>query len=243
MPLTLGPEPGANTVEATIAGLETLTFSATGSRSEVSGMEGDFHTWHLPEGAVLRFGRGRLSSIDRAVSLSPDGRYLTAISGTGIWLYDVATFRPHALLAAGATSVAYSADGRTLATGAGDGTISLWDMESGDQIVTIPEGHARWVGALWYSPDGTTIAAGGNGNISLWDASTGSNTAFISPGGGDPSAFSPDGTILAVERTDGTVGLFDVATGTSLASLEGHKDVIEALVFSPDGTVLASASK
>ena len=243
MSLTLGPEPGTNTVEAMIAGLEIVTFSATGSRSEVSGMEGDFHTWNIPEGAVLRFGRGSLSSIERAVSLSPDGRYLTALSGTGIWLYDVATFRPHALLAAGATSVAYSADGRTLATGTSDGTISLWDMESGDQIVTIPGGHERWVGALWFSPDGTTVAAGGNGNISHWDASTGSNTAFISPGGGNPSAFSPDGTILAVERTDGTVGLFDVATGTSLASLEGHKDVIEALAFSPDGTVLASASK
>ncbi len=244
MPLTLGPEPGANTVEATIAGLEIVTFSATGSRSDMSGMEGDFHTWHLPEGAVLRFGRGRLSSIDKAVSLSPDGRYLTAISTTGVWLYDVATFRPHALLAPRerATAVAISPDGRTLASGAGDGTISLWDMDSGNQIFTIPEGHASWVGALWFSPDGTTLAAGGNGNISLWDAATGSNTAFISPGAGHPAAFSPDGTILAAETLDGTVKLFDVASGSSLATLDGHKDVIQSLAFSPDGSMLASAS-
>ena len=241
--LTLGPEPGTIAVEAAVPGAEPVTLSAVGTGTS-AGMVGEYHTWGLPDGAIARLGKGRLSKLDKPVTFSGDSRLVLATE-IGIWLYDVSTGRPTGFLATGGptTTMASSADASILASSGGGGTIHLWDVATGTNTLTIPEGHVRGIFALWFSPDGKTLAAGGSGNISLWDTATGTNTAFISPGrGGSPAAFSPDGTILAAETTDGTVGLFDVATGGSLASLEGHRDWIESLAFSPDGMVLASAS-
>ena len=55
-------------------------------------------------------------------------------------------------------------------------------------------------------------------------------------------SFSPDGAILVSGSTDGTVKLWDVATGTNIATLRGHRNSVESVSFSPDGTILASGS-
>ena len=59
--LTLGPHPGKNTVGVYFAGREFVTFDAMGVGTPVAIMDGDFQKWHLPEGAIVRFGKGGLS--------------------------------------------------------------------------------------------------------------------------------------------------------------------------------------
>ena len=98
--LTLGPNPGRNRVEAAVGGL-AVTFGSVGLGTPMPPMDGDSRTWHLPDGAMARLGKGAFGfnmEGDKAVSYSPDGRCLAVGSRTGIWLYDAATAREAALL-------------------------------------------------------------------------------------------------------------------------------------------------
>ena len=83
-------------------------------------MGGDYRTWHLPDGAIIRLGKGRIGEGDRAVAFSPDGQRLAVASGIGVWLYDVATSRELALFTGhtgDVRTVAFSPNGTMLASG------------------------------------------------------------------------------------------------------------------------------
>ena len=93
----------------------------------------DSPQWHLPEGAIARFGKGELGEI----TYSPDGTRLAVASGIGIWVYDAHTGEELALLSGhtgSVLSVAYSPDGRIIASGSDDGAIRLWDVSTGETI-------------------------------------------------------------------------------------------------------------
>ena len=108
--LTLGPDPGPNIVSVSFDGRDLATFHAEGVGTAVAELEGDYRTWHLPEGATARLGKGAMGASDRAVALSADGRCLAVGSGIGVWLYEAAASRAMALLASSGQvhSVAFS---------------------------------------------------------------------------------------------------------------------------------------
>ena len=86
--------------------------------------------WGLPEGARTRLGRGRTGEI----RYSPDGTRLAVGSGIGIWLYDTATYQEISLLTGQSEeifNIAFSPDGKTIASGCYDGTICLWNIGTG----------------------------------------------------------------------------------------------------------------
>ncbi len=248
--LTLGPNPGTNTVEVSVAGVELVTFNAVGvGTPTLPIMDGDFQTWHLPDSATIRLGKGRVGSSDRAVAFSPDGQSLAVASDLGIWLYNVATSHALALLPTvrQISSVAFSPDGTTLASGSADASVSsveaskLWDVATGQYIATFNH-RAESVA---FSPDGTTLASGSaDYAIELWDVATGQHIATLSGHTREVNsvAFSPDGITLASGSGDGTVKLWEVATGTNTATLSGHTREVNSVAFSPDGITLASGS-
>ena len=246
--LTLGPNPGLNTVGVSIRGIELATVTAEGVGAGVIGMEGDHRTWHLPGTAVTRLGKGLLLQGDRAVAHSADGRYLAVASYTGVWLYEAATYRPLALLPIdNVNSLAFSRDG-TVAVGVVGGVglrIELWNVETGERIGTLSHSGQGQVASLAFSPEGTILASGSTDQtIDLWDWETRSQIGSWKVRGHSdlfPLAFSPDGSRLASGSDGGTVRLWEVATQKEVATLPGHTGQVNSVLFSPDGALLASA--
>ncbi|KAF7880498.1 uncharacterized protein EAF02_007344 [Botrytis sinoallii] len=142
------------------------------------------------------------------------------------------------------TSVAFSPDGKVVASGSGDKTIRLWDVATGKSLQSL-EGHSSRVNSVVFSPDSKVVASGSSDKtIRLWDVAIGESLQTLE-GHSDyinSIAFSPDGKVVASGSGDKTIRLWDVATGESLQSLEGHSDYINSVAFSLDGKVVASGS-
>jgi WD40 repeat protein len=145
----------------------------------------------------------------------------------------------------GVFAVAFSPDGKTLASASWDRTVKLWDAGSGSVLQTL-EGHSGEVCVVAFSLDVKTLAsASSDWTVKLWDAGSGSVLQTLEGHSGEVCAvaFSPDGKTLASASRDRTVKLWDTGSGSVLQTLEGHSGEVWAVAFSPDGKTLASASR
>ena len=204
-------------------------------------------TWSLPEHAIARFGKGVMGGSDRAVAFSPDGQRFAVATGAGIWLYDAQTYREISLLTGHigvVRAVAFSSDGKILASGARDATVKLWNVEHGENIATFIKSGIG-VESVAFSPDGKMLAAGTlSSTVELWDTENKQNIATFKGHAFRvfSVAFSSDGKTVASGAEDNTIKLWDIETKQNIATLTGHKKVIFSVAFSPDGKILASGS-
>ena len=142
------------------------------------------------------------------------------------------------------TSVAFSPDGRTLASGSNDRTIKLWDVQKQREIATLT-GHSYPVNSVAFSPDGRTLASGSNDKkIKLWDVRSQREIATLTGHRWwvNSVAFSPDGRTLASGSEDKKIKLWDVQNRRQIATLTGHSRWVRSVAFSPDGRTFASGS-
>jgi RNA polymerase sigma factor (sigma-70 family) len=136
----------------------------------------------------------------------------------------------------GAWDAAFSRDGTKIVSGGVDGTVRVWDTDSGNSLQTLKIDRLTTM-AVTFMPDGKRVVSGGSdGLIRIWDA-TGKevakfegHTAIISA-----LAVTQDGKLLISAGYDKTVRVWDLATGTELRCFRGHTAVVQCVCVSPDG--------
>jgi WD40 repeat protein len=150
-------------------------------------------------------------------------------------------------------SIAFSPDGKTVACSFYNGTLILWDVQTGLKRRTLSVGMT--VSSLAYSPDGKMLAVGTQEGqtVTIWQPSSGTVLRTINipdEGSSGAIAFSPDGRTLATNSAigddsasgGGNIQLWDVRSGTLLRVLSGHRSRVLSVVFSTDGKKLATGS-
>jgi WD40 repeat protein/serine/threonine protein kinase len=160
-----------------------------------------------------------------------------------------------ALVMSHGSCIAYSPDGKRLASGASD-EVKVWDAQTGKALTSFTVGNKGAVQSVAFSPDGKRLATGSSfrvantfllgGEAKVWDAESGKE--LLSLEGHDRAvtsvAFSPDGKLLATASLDNTVKVWDAQTGKELRALKGHTGLtgVNCVAFSPDGKRLASST-
>jgi WD40 repeat protein len=188
-----------------------------------------------------------------AVEFSPDGRWLAVaggepgVAGTVI-LYDVATQFQRGRVLAGHTDViyglAFSPDGKRLATASLDKTARIWDLASGKALVTLTD-HSDSVYTVAFTPDGKSIVTGSTDRaVKLFDASTGKSQRTLSghEEGVLALAVSPDGKSAVSGGVARRLRWWNLADGSLVRAVGGHQGTIQALAWSRDGKRLASVA-
>ncbi|MBI1227537.1 MAG: hypothetical protein GC192_20055 [Bacteroidetes bacterium] len=196
----------------------------------------------------------------RALCLTADGDQAltltnerTADGSTKTWLLKIWNIKNGKLLKTlpdqtdEITALCLSPDGRWAYAGAITGAVQRWDIRKEKVDLLYKNVHNGYVKSLDISPDGTLLlSASDGGSLKLFRADDPSASPIASfpdawvLGNGQGAVFSKDGTKIAYANRDKAVVVWDIATQTQIAKLEGHAEEISALRFSPDGTKLIS---
>ena len=184
-----------------------------------------------------------------SLQVSPDGRLLAAIvadkSGqTHAFVYDLGSGRLlHLLPGRGLQAIAFSPDGRLLATGTSFRVAQLWDPRSGKLLYTLH--HDGRVLALAFSSDGSKLATGSaDGATRVWDTGTGTRLLILAGPIGpiDSVAFSSSGRFLIAGSRDRTARVYSVENGKESAVLSGNRDAVTSVAMTRDGELALTGS-
>ena len=220
--------------------VDSVTYSPDGKSLAITTSSG-LYVWNADD---LR-GDARLSIFESATNaaFSPDGTRLAAITGSVARLWDAQTGRELFTLAGHSgwvIDLAFSPDGKRMATTSFDQTVKVWSIAPGEELITL----AGKGDSVVYSQDGSLMATdGADGSASIWDAFSGELLHTLA-GHTAPVmgvAFSPNGKRLATASLDTSTKIWDTANGELVLTLMGHAVGVRDVTFSPDGKRIATA--
>jgi len=251
---TLAPAalPDIRPVVPVVSPVASLKFSPDGALLAVGGYR-EVRLIDPSSGKELATLSGHADYV-RSIAFSPDGKMLAAGGGPPqrsgeIKIWDL---QSHQLLKTMQGhkdciySVAWSPDGKMIASGSYDKTVKLWDVASGKELKNLQD-HIDAVFALAFSPDGRHLAsASQDRTVKIWDVTSGNRLYTLSDAldGLTGVAYSPSGEHVAAAGYDKTIYIWKVGDteGALKQSLIGDEDSILALVWSPDGKSIITAS-
>lgn len=145
------------------------------------------------------------------------------------------------------TGLAVSPIGGTFATVGLDQNVKIWDAQSGREIKTLPQGHARPINTVAYHPTANIIATGGDdGYVLIWDIDAETYIGPLPHGLTNPVrklAFNADGTQVATVTENNSLQVWDIGQRRSIERLEGHEARLTDVAYSADGRFLASSGE
>ena len=237
-------------------GVTSVAWTPNGKAVASGSVDTTIGLWNPVSGKMVRMLKGHPEAVS-SVAWSPDGSMLASGSAAAtnygkegvrtdkvLLLWDSAGRLIRALEGHGNSveSVAFSPDGKTLASGSIDETIRLWNAADGKPIRTL-QAQSQVQSVTW-SPDGRTIASGEFlGNIQLWDVASGKKLRTFPAHDNFVSvvAWSPTGNVIASEGGDDAIRLWDPESGKLLRSMQGHEEFLHGIAWSPDGKTLAES--
>jgi len=256
------------TLAAHNAKVQAVAATRNGKRLASGDKTGVALLWDVETRKVLQTLKGGKGDAN-ALAFSPDGKTL-AVGGGGydektekgwgeIRLHDVAAGKAPVLLEGlktGVTSLAFTPDGKKLASCSANGSVVLWDVDSARkhlEVGTNPNGAS----GLAISPDGKTIVCGSfvrSTLIKFWNTDTGKETRTVNNEFGPSTlslAFLPGGNTLVVGGLDdnaiidpvtrgGYIGLWDAASGKELTELKGQYRAVLCVAVSPGAKLIAT---
>jgi WD40 repeat protein/DNA-binding SARP family transcriptional activator len=226
-------------------GMVGLALSPEGTRLATAGSEGELNVWEVAAGRPLHLYTSAGASW---VAFNLDGARLTSAAGNTVTVWDAWSGQAlRTLNLTGHTgeilSAAFSLDGARVATGSLDRRAIVWDVATGQSLLTLA-GHTGAVNGTAFSPDGTRLAtADADGKVRIWNIGL-SRELFSEPmaaGSIGRAAISPDGKYLAAGvGSDGLSEIWDATTGQPVRTLTGST-AVRAVAFDPTGKRLATA--
>jgi eukaryotic-like serine/threonine-protein kinase len=213
--------------------------------------------WNSANGEVVLGFEAHAETVNSVV-FSPDCMRVASASSDGtvkVWDSNNGRVTLEKALGIPVNSVTFSPNGSRLAASTNgvlfSPTVFVWDSVTGERFCEFARAN---VAKVAFSPDGSLVATTRSANAQLfsgiWQTNDGrwlrelTDVSSRQRGGGPANdiTFSPDGTRLASAQVDGTVKVWDAATGLETLTLKGHTDEVWSVAFSPDGHQLISAS-